>query len=531
MPAQLTLRSLPPAAIKAMLDDGTELALIDVREELTFSQNHLLWARNVPLSRLELRFARLVPRLTTRIVLCDDNNGLARRAAGIVANAGYTDLSYLEGGIAAWDAAGFVLFSGVHVPSKAFGEFVEHDSGTPSIGAGELNAMMRSGTDIKVLDSRPFDEYARISIPTGINVPGAELVLRVRDTVPSPDTTIVINCAGRTRSIIGAQSLINAGVPNKVVALRNGTMGWHLAGLTCDSGKTARAPTVSGAGLSWAKSAAAAVARKFDVRRIDTAKLDEFRADRTRTTYIFDVRDPDEYAAGHFPGAVSAPGGQLVQVTDLYAGTLGARIVLSDEKEVRALMTASWLKQMGWKDVFVLPEAGNEVKEPARTLLGTPVIGDAIDASAVIAADDVTVIDLSRSPDYRRGHIPGAWFAIRSRLDRAMEKIAPTSDVVLTSEDGVLASLAVTEARELTKRPVQWLKGGNAAWRAAGFPLSTSQKMADEPVDVWLKPYEQISDTGAAMNAYLSWEVDLLDRIKQDGTTRFVHATARLNSH
>jgi rhodanese-related sulfurtransferase len=518
MPVQLALRSLPPAAIKAMLDDGTELALIDVREELTFSQNHLLWARNVPLSRLELRFARLVPRLTTRIVLCDDNNGLARRAAGIVANAGYTDLSYLEGGIAAWDAAGFVLFSGVHVPSKAFGEFVEHDSGTPSISAGELNAMMRGGTDINVLDSRPFDEYARISIPTGINVPGAELVLRVRDTVPSPDTTIVINCAGRTRSIIGAQSLINAGVPNKVVALRNGTMGWHLAGLTCDSGKTARAPTVR---LSWAKSAAAAVARKFDVRRIDTAKLDEFRADRTRTTYIFDVRDPDEYAAGHFPGAVSAPGGQLVQVTDLYAGTLGARIVLSDEKEVRALMTASWLKQMGWKDVFVLPEAGNEVKEPARTLLGTPVIGDAIDASAVIAADDVTVIDLSRSPDYRRGHIPGAWFAIRSRLDRAMEKIAPAGDVVLTSEDGVLASLAVAEARELTKRLVQWLKGGNAAWRAAGFPLSTSQKMADEPVDVWLKPYEQMSDTEAAMNAYLSWEVDLLDRIKQDGTTRF----------
>ena len=514
-----------------MLDDGTELALIDVREELTFSQNHLLWARNVPLSRIELRFARLVPRLTTRIVLCDDNDGLAKRAATVLANAGYTDLSYLQGGIAAWDAAELVLFSGVHVPSKAFGEFVEHDSGTPSISAGELNAMMHDGTDIKVLDSRPFDEYARISIPTGINVPGAELVLRVRDIVPSPNTTIVVNCAGRTRSIIGVQSLINAGVPNKVVALRNGTMGWHLAGLACDSGKTARAPAVSGAGLRWAKSAAAAVARKFDVRYIDPAKLDEFRADPTRTTYIFDVRDSDEYAAGHFPGALSAPGGQLVQATDLYVGTLRARIVLSDDKEVRALMTASWLRQMGWKDVFVLPDAGNEVKEPARTLLGTPAKGDAIDASAVIAADDVTVIDLSPSPDYRRGHIPGAWFAIRSRLNRVFEKIAPAGDVVLTSEDGVLASLAVAEARGLTKRPVFWLKGGNVAWRVAGFPLSASQRMADEPVDVWLKPYEQPSDTEAAMNAYLSWEVDLLERIKQDGTTRFVHATARLNSH
>ena len=208
-----------------------------------------------------------------------------------------------------------------------------------------------------VLDSRPYDEYSRISIPTGINVPGAELVLRVHDIAPSPDTLVVVNCAGRTRSIIGAQSLINAGVPNKVVALRNGTMGWHLAGLTCDHGKDARAPAVSSATLAWAKSKTAEVARHFGIERIDRATLAHWQADTARTLYIFDVRDPAEYARGHFPGALSAPGGQLVQATDLYAGTLGARIVLSDDNEVRAVMTASWLKQMGWKDVSVLPRS------------------------------------------------------------------------------------------------------------------------------------------------------------------------------
>jgi rhodanese-related sulfurtransferase len=507
-----------------MLDDGAELSLIDVREELTFSQNHLLWARNVPLSRLELRFARLVPRKTTRIVLCDDNDGLVQRAAAILAGAGYSDLFYLDGGVAAWEKAGFVTFSGVHVPSKAFGEFVEHDSGTPSVSAQELDAMMRSGSKLTVLDSRPFDEYSRISIPTGINVPGAELVLRVRDIVPSPDTTIVVNCAGRTRSIIGAQSLINAGVPNRVMALRNGTMGWHLAGLTCDSGKSSRTPDFSSAGLAWAKSASENVARKFGVERIDRARLETWRKDDTRTTYIFDVRDPAEYKAGHIPGAISAPGGQLVQATDIYAGTLQARIVLSDDKEVRALMTASWLRQMGWKDVFVLPKSGDETGEPQPILLGAPAADAAIDASKILEIDDVAVIDLSTSLHYRRGHIPGAWFAIRGRLDRAIPKIPPCRAVILTSEDGVLASLAVGEARALTDEPVHWLKGGNAAWIAGGFPLSTSQKMADEPVDVWLKPYERPSDNEAAMNAYLSWEVDLLERIKKDGTTHFLHA-------
>src|SRR4051812_31311008 len=523
--AKLSLRPLKAPAVKAMLDDGAELALIDVREELTFSQNHLLWARNVPLSRLELRFARLVPRKTTRIVLCDDNDGLAARGAEILARAGYSDIFCLDGGVAAWEKAGFVTFSGVHVPSKAFGEFVEHDSGTPSVSAQELDALMQGGTKMVVLDSRPFDEYSRVSIPSGINVPGAELVLRVRDLAPSPDTLICVNCAGRTRSIIGAQSLINAGVPNKVVALRNGTMGWHLAGLTCATGKADRAGDVSDAGLAWAKDAAEAVARKFGVARVDRATVETWRKDTARTTYVFDVRDPAEYKAGHYPGAISAPGGQLVQATDIYAGVLGARIVCSDDKAARALMSASWLKQMGWQDVSVLPEAGGEQGEPAPVLLGTPAADAAIDVSRIIEVDNVTIIDLSSSPHYRLGHIPGAWFAIRGRLDRALARIGPLrSMLVLTSEDGVLASLAVEEARALTKTAVHCLKGGNATWRAAGIPLSTAEKMADEPLDVWLKPYEQPNDNEAAMNAYLSWEIDLLERIKRDGTTHFLPA-------
>jgi rhodanese-related sulfurtransferase len=506
-----------------MLGDGKELALVDVREELTFSQNHLLWARNVPLSRLELHFARLVPRKSTRIVLCDDNDGLAERAAVILADAGYSDLSCLAGGVAAWEKASFVTFSGVHVPSKAFGEFVEHDSGTPSVSATELDAMMRSGVDLKVLDSRPFDEYSRISIPTGINVPGAELVLKVRDIVPSPETTIVVNCAGRTRSIIGAQSLINAGVPNKVVALRNGTMGWHLAGLTCATGKSDHAPDVSGTSIAWAKYAAEKVALRFGVTRVDRTTVEQWRRDAARTTYVFDVRDPAEYKAGHYPDAISSPGGQLVQATDIYAGVLSARIVLSDDKEVRALMTGSWLKQMGWRDVYVLPEAGRETDTPAP-ILGSVPLEAAVEPSKVLEIDNVSVIDLSTSPHYRRGHIPGAWFAIRGRLDKALPKILPRQAVILTSEDGVLAALAVEETRALTTTPVHWLKGGNAAWAAAGFPLSAAEKMADDPIDVWLKPYERPNNHEAAMNSYLSWEVDLLDRIKQDGTTHFLPA-------
>jgi rhodanese-related sulfurtransferase len=521
------MQRLSPRAVKSMIADGEELAIVDLREELIFAQGHLLLARCVPLSRIELELARLVPRRGTRIVLCDESDGLVERAAGILLQAGYCNLHHLDGGVQGWARDGLELFSGVNVPSKAFGEFVEHVSATPSIGAPELDRLIRDGTDLVVLDSRPFEEYQRVSIPTAVNVPGAELVLRISDLAPSPQTMIVVNCAGRTRSIIGAQSLIDAGVPNKVVALRNGTMGWSLAGQTCDRGRGQRPPEPSAEGLAWAKSAARRVADRFGVRRIDQDQLARWRSKREeRTTYLFDVRDPGEYAAGHIPGALSSPGGQLVQATDQYVGTLRARIVLIDDAEVRALMTASWLRQMGWAEVLVLAEAGSETGWPA-----TPVLGPApepqlrIDCAALarlVARGEACILDLSLSREYRARHIPGAWFAIRSRLARALARIELCGTLVLTSQDGILAGLAAPEAAALTEHPVRYLDGGNAAWQAGGNLLTAADpRMADEAVDVWLKPYERSDGTSQAMQEYLSWEVDLLTGIERDGTVDF----------
>jgi rhodanese-related sulfurtransferase len=526
----MNLKLISPQVLHAVLADGGELALIDVREELIFSQAHLFFARSIPLSRLELNSARLVPRRSTRIVLCDEDDGLAQRAARVLFAAGYSDVGVLHHGIRGWSDAGFQVFSGVNVPSKAFGEFIEHADATPSIAADELDRMIRDGDDVVVLDSRPFEEYQRVSIPTAIDVPGAELVLHIRDLAPAPDTTVVVNCAGRTRSIIGAQSLINAGVPNKTVALRNGTMGWSLAGRACETGQNRRAPCVSAESMAWAKSAAERVAQRFKISRIDQATLDNFRAETNRTVYLFDVRDPAEYEAGHIPAALSAPGGQLVQATDQYVGTLGARIVLVDDAEVRAVMTASWLRQMGWKDVFVLAKAGSEKGYPPPELLGSPPAELRIDC-AVLAAlksrDQTTIVDVSLSREYLKAHIPGAWFAIRSRLARTLDRIPLQGTLVFTSEDGILGGFAARDAAESMPPPVRYLEGGNAAWNKAGYPLTSEQaQMADEPVDTWLKPYERSGDATKAMQEYLAWEIDLLERIKRDGTAKFAQFPA-----
>src|SRR5580704_7731998 len=428
-------------ALKAQLHDGGELALLDAREELPFGRRHLLMASCVPLSRLELLVDDLVPRRGVRVIWCDDGEGLAARAAERMSALGYQDVASLDGGIAAWEAAGFRVYSGVHVPSKAFAEVVEHEAGTPWISAQDLQALIDCKANIAIYDSRSYEEYHNNSIPTAISVPGAELVYRFADLMPSPETTIVVNCGGRTRSIIGAQSLISAGVPNKVVSLKDGTMAWHLAGLEVVHGAARKPPEVSMHGIQSAGEAALRVAARCGIGRIDMRTLQSWRAAAAqRSLYVLDVRSPEEFETGHLRGARSAPGGQLVQETDSHIAVWGARVVLVDDNGVRATMTAAWLKQMGWLDVAVLAadpadgdwETGPHVpRVPGRKAASAPHI-DAMDLRDRLAADDVTVIDLDRSTRYARGHIPGAWFAIRSRLKMALAKLPPDRPMVLT---------------------------------------------------------------------------------------------------
>jgi rhodanese-related sulfurtransferase len=517
--------------LNTLLQGEDEITLLDAREELSFGQAHILYASCMPLSRLEMLAAAMVPRKSTRVIVCDAGEGLAERAANRLLHFGYGDVSVLDGGIAAWKDAGLEIFSGVNVPSKAFGEYIEVEYETPSVSAEELKELMDKGEDMVILDSRPMVEYHARNIPGGICVPGAELAYRVHDITPSPDTLVVVNCAGRTRSIIGAQSLINAGIENRVVALRNGTMGWHLAGHGLEHGMTREARESSPRGLAAAREAAARVAERFAVRYIDHATLAAWRAEQdVHSLYVFDVRHPDEYEAGHLPGSRSAPGGQLVQETDHFIATLRARVVLVDDTGVRATMTASWLNQMGWPEVAVLDGAleGVELErgpEPVDVLgLGDhcPDEISVAELDAALSQRQASVIDLGFSRAYRAAHIPGAWFMTRARLAQCIAAVSKRGRLVLTSSNGVLARIAAGEAAALTDEPVQVLTGGTDAWLAAGMAVTAgAEHLADVANDVWLRPYEKDWGVEDSMREYLTWEVGLVEQLERDGTARF----------
>jgi len=533
----MTVTGHTPAVIHAdtltdWLVDGDELAVLDAREQGVYFDSHLFHAACVPLSHLELLLPSLVPRRDTRVVWCDDGLAdLARRAADRAAELGWSNCVVLEGGTAAWAANEGELYSGVNVPSKAFGEFVENTYGTPRMPATEVKTLLDSNENMMILDSRPLQEFRNMSIPSGTDCPGAELVHRVKEIVPDPDTLVVVNCAGRTRSIIGAQSLINAGLPNRVVALENGTMGWTLAGFEVDRGREAHAPEPSTDSRDWAEAAASDVGAKFGVEHIDHAQLADWQSDLTRTTYLLDVRTPDEFAAGHLPKSTNAPGGQLVQATDEYVATRNSRLVLADDTGVRAIMTASWLRQMGWHDAVVLRSAldgqslrtGKAPRQSVKAAATTKVS----ELAARLAQDtaSIAVIDVGTSLKYRKkGHIPGAWWGVRSRLDKARATIGEVDTLVLTSTDGQLAKLAVREAREAwPEAEILALAGGTRSWRHAGQELEPGfTKPTTKADDVWYKPYDHDDQVAEqAMTDYLTWEIGLVDQLDRDPTVTF----------
>jgi rhodanese-related sulfurtransferase len=346
----MTLPSVTAAQVRTALLLRDEIALLDVRHEATFATGHPLFAANMAADRIALEAEARLPRKDVPIVLYDNGEGLVPDAAEQLAALGYGNVRQLDGGLQGWKAAGYELFEDVNSYAKAFGELVEARRHTPSLAAEEVNALIADGANIQILDVRRFDEYATMNIPGSISVPGAELVLRAGRAAPDPETTIIVNCAGRTRSIIGTQSLINAGVTNKVRALRNGTIGWTLAKQQLEHGADRRGEIGAIAG---GEANARDVAYRAGVRHIGAVELAALQAQADRTLYRFDVRSEEEYAAGHLTDFRHYAGGQLVQEIDMAAPVRGARIVLTDDKSVRADMTASWLAQMGW-DVYVL---------------------------------------------------------------------------------------------------------------------------------------------------------------------------------
>jgi rhodanese-related sulfurtransferase len=508
--------TISPPDLAALMASATPHAVLDVRERGAYERAHIFRTSTLPRRQLETRLPALVTARATPIVLCDADGALAPLAAATLAEMGYASVRVLAGGLTAWKAAGRPTVQGLNVPSKVFGERALHEMKTPQIAPHELQQRIDRGDDMVIVDARTVEEYTRGCVPGAISVPGGELVLRIGDLAPRPETTIVVHCGGRTRSYIGAESLRRMRLPNPIVALENGTMGWELAGLTLERGAARAAAPASTASRAQAALVAKRVAAEDGVRFVSPDELRTLREHgEHENVHLFDVRTTDEYAASHVAGAVWAPGGQAVQATDEYIAVRGATILLVCDGIARSVMTAAWLMRMGYPRVAVLAgglpaweRAGGAIERghPSGVPFGYEAARAAVGHVAPGPLRDAFVLNVDTSDLYARGHVPGAGWVCRSRLELRLPSLVPdrARPIVVTCADGMASTLAAATLAHVGYTQARVLDGGTRAWEQAGHAVERgATRLLDETDDVVPKPYER---GRAAMEAYLAWE-------------------------
>jgi len=518
-----SIATITAPTLRQWLSDGDEIALLDVREAGEFGEGHPFFAIPLPYSRLELDLHRLVPRGDTRIVVLDGGDGIAERAALRLLALGYTQVHCLAGGAPAWTQAGYTLFQGVNLPSKTFGELVEHACGTPHMSAADLQARQSAGEALVLLDGRSFEEHQRMTLPGAVSVPNGELALHWRALAPDARTPIVVHCAGRTRSIIGAQILRSLGVPNPVFALENGTQGWALAGLPLTRGSTRRACAPQSVHADD-RAAAARVAARAGVPLLTPQQAQAWLDDERRTTYVFDIRSAEEFAAASLAGARHAAGGQLLQASDQYIGVRGGRVLLLDDEAVRAPVVAAWLRRLGYESAVVQGGIHAALRPPITTAFTLPELPELLPAQLRewVAQNTPLLLDLQPSLAFRRQHASGARWALRPRLQRVAPAPGPGArSLLLLAADAALAQLAAIDLREAGWREVCW--ASLESWVAAGLPTQSTPDLPTdaEAIDYLFFVHDRHEGNLDAARRYLAWETGLIAQCAPDELSVF----------
>lgn len=523
------MHTITPEELKARLaSPHKETAFLDIREFGEYGMGHPFHSVNIPLSRLESVIDTFVPRLAACIVLMDQSGeGRAHHAAQQLSQMGYHDVRVLTGGLNAWEAAGYNLFEGVNVVSKTFGELIHEIYHTPSIEAETLAQWQAEGRAVHVLDGRPYSEYHKMNIPGSLCCPNGELVKRTPALLNGDhQTPIVINCAGRTRSIIGAQTLCWLGLENPIYALENGTQGWRLAGLTLEHGSQRRYPDQAPVPPLRAATARA-LAEQHGARAIDATTVNQWLADTSRTTYVFDVRTHEEFEQAHAPGACHAPGGQLIQATDHWVGVYRSRLILVDDDECRAPTVASWLALMGVEVVWLtggrqqwsqLDQHQLPLKRPSPP----ETIGLATLSQWISQQTTIQLLDARTGMQYRKSHISGSQWINRAHLARHLTTLDLTQPIVLIGDQqqvlGLATDLKAQGAQHLYRLPVDV-----DAWAHHGLALDhTPDHPSDNDcIDFLFFVHDRHDGNLEASKRYLAWEVGLVPKLDNEERATF----------
>ena len=507
--------------LKSWLSDKDEIAFIDVREIGQHTKGHPFFSISIPYSLFELNLEILIPNKKTKMILLDQNDGisiLAYKAATLI---GYSNIFILEEGVNGWINSGYKLFDGINVPSKSFGELIEKHFHTPSITAKELNKKQKNNENCIVIDGRPFDEYQNMSIPNSICCPNGELAYSVSSHVKDINTEIIINCAGRTRSIIGAQTLIDLGISNKVKALENGTQGWFLSDLCLDHNKNdfldVRPDDTE---LKKIQNKIFKLLIKHSINLIDFSKAQELILDKNKSTFIFNVTNSNK----NMNSIRHVPGGQLVQATDKYIGVWKATVILVDDGDlIRAGTTAIWLKKMGYQ-VHVLKKEIiniNTLKFKNKFLLKEKKL-NIFEIEKFNNFKNTILYDIRSSENFMKIRIKNSIWLNRANLRKV--KIKKQQQIIIITDEFDKARLVINDIEEMNLGCVislyKWKENEliNHSNIIDNKPILFPKK---DCIDFNFHTYKRHKGSKSHANQYLKWEIGLINKMDKQELSFF----------
>jgi rhodanese-related sulfurtransferase len=522
------LKKISPREAKEKIHSSAEYAMLDVREHGQYGEGHPFLSVHCPYSNFEKSVALLVPNIAAPVILMDDGDGVAEKAATLMNIMGYSVVYIMEGGATGWTNFKYTLFKGVNLPSKTLGEMIEHCEHPKVISPQTLHDWKSQSKRMHFFDCRPPNEYDKMTIPGALCVPNGELAHRLGAVVTDTETPIVVTCAGRTRSLIGAAGLERLGLPNPIYAVENGTQGWALAGYALShKNGLPEMPALDHSALAKSRERADALIAQEKLQCITTEEFQALADDTSRTLYLVDVRSISEYRAGHLPGAVHSWSGQVSQASDLIVGVRRSRVVLSDDTGMRAAIAAVWLRAIQY-EVYILRETNPSSLQPnwrqnSPHLPKTEALREVSveEARQALENGQAQIIDLRNSQDFRKNHIKGAGWATRARVSRVNKDLA----AVLLADDALVGAYTASDLCQAGVEVTGLINGGIRAWEKAGLDCESNPNnpQDSECIDFLFFVHDRHDGNLESARRYLEWETGLLAQLDQDE-----HASFRL---
>jgi rhodanese-related sulfurtransferase len=109
--ARTRIREIDAAKLTALRKEDSTLVLVDVREDNKWDKRRIAGAIHVGRGVLENSIESRVPRKSTPMVVYCQGGGRSAVAADVLRKMGYTNVSSLAGGLAAYEAAGLPVES------------------------------------------------------------------------------------------------------------------------------------------------------------------------------------------------------------------------------------------------------------------------------------------------------------------------------------------------------------------------------------------------------------------------------------